>query len=175
MPSLWIIQLPLCPLHGPLTIPYGSSKLRTFYGDQSYFEEAFDRVFLSPSAAILHTLPASLVSSSKKKTSLEQDEIADAPQLVWSANRNHPVKLNATLQLTQDGNLTLADSDGTSVWSTGNHSVSGLNLTEDGNLVLFDRNNATVWQSFDHPTDSLLVGQGLVGGQKLTSSTSASN
>ncbi|KAL7185291.1 hypothetical protein ACSBR2_027258 [Camellia fascicularis] len=98
----------------------------------------------------------------QKKTSLEQDEIADAPQLVWSANRNHPVKLNATLQLTQDGNLTLADSDGTSVWSTGNHSVSGLNLTEDGNLVLFDRNNATVWQSFDHPTDSLLVGQGLV-------------
>ncbi|KAL7185287.1 hypothetical protein ACSBR2_027254 [Camellia fascicularis] len=115
----------------------------------------------------------------QKKTSLEQDEIADAPQLVWSANRNHPVKLNATLQLTQDGNLTLADSDGTYVWSTntggGNHSVSGLNLTEDGNLVLFDRNNATVWQSFDHPTDSLLVGQGLVLGQKLTSSTSASN
>ncbi|XP_028071737.1 G-type lectin S-receptor-like serine/threonine-protein kinase At5g24080 [Camellia sinensis] len=179
MPSLWFIQLPMCPLHGPLTIPYGSSKLRTFFGDQSFFEEAFDRVFLSPSAAILHTLPASLVSSSKKKTSLEQDEIADAPQLVWSANRNHPVKLNATLQLTQDGNLTLADSDGTSVWSTytggGNYSVAGLNLTEDGNLVLFDRNNAMVWQSFHHPTDSLLVGQGLVLGQKLTSSTSASN
>ncbi|CAL5403908.1 unnamed protein product [Camellia sinensis] len=115
----------------------------------------------------------------QKKTSLEQDEIADAPQLVWSANRNHPVKLNATLQLTQDGNLTLADSDGTYVWSTntggGNHSVSGLNLTEDGNLVLFDRNNALVWQSFHHPTDSLLVGQDLVIGQKLTSSTSASN
>ncbi|THG14415.1 hypothetical protein TEA_021240 [Camellia sinensis var. sinensis] len=93
----------------------------------------------------------------QKQTSIEQDAIADAPQLVWSANRNHPVKLNATLQLTQDGNLTLSDSDGTSVWSTytggGNHSVSGLNLTEDGNLVLFDRNNA----------------------MKLTSSTSASN
>ncbi|CAL5342857.1 unnamed protein product [Camellia sinensis] len=111
----------------------------------------------------------------QKQTSLQQDEIADAPQLVWSANRNHPVKLNATLQLTQDGNLTLSDSDGTSVWSTGNHSVSGLNLTEDGNLVLFDRNNEIVWQSFNHPTDSLLVGQGLVLGQKLTSSTSASN
>ncbi|KAF5935667.1 hypothetical protein HYC85_026796 [Camellia sinensis] len=115
----------------------------------------------------------------QKQTSLEKDQIADAPQLVWSANRNHPVKLNATLQLTQDGNLTLSDSDGTSVWSTytggGNYSVAGLNLTEDGNLVLFDRNNAMVWQSFHHPTDSLLVGQGLVLGQKLTSSTSASN
>ncbi|THG14426.1 hypothetical protein TEA_021251 [Camellia sinensis var. sinensis] len=115
----------------------------------------------------------------QKQTSIEQDAIADAPQLVWSANRNHPVKLNATLQLTQDGNLTLSDSDGTSVWSTytggGNHSVSGLNLTEDGNLVLFDRNNAMVWQSFHHPTDSLLVGQDLVLGRKLTSSTSASN
>ncbi|XP_028059574.1 G-type lectin S-receptor-like serine/threonine-protein kinase SD2-5 [Camellia sinensis] len=115
----------------------------------------------------------------QKQTSFQQDDITDAPQLVWSANRNHPVKLNATLQLTQHGNLTLADSDGTYVWSTntggGNHSVPGLNLTEDGNLVLFDRNNAMVWQSFHHPTDSLLPGQMLVDGQKITSSTSASN
>ncbi|KAH7860709.1 hypothetical protein Vadar_017058 [Vaccinium darrowii] len=54
-------------------------------------------------------------------------------------------------------------------------SVSGLNLTEEGNLVLFDRNNTTVWQSFDHPTDSLLLGQNLVYGQKLIASVSMSN
>ncbi|CAL5405578.1 unnamed protein product [Camellia sinensis] len=42
-------------------------------------------------------------------------------------------------------------------------------------FVLFDQNNATVWQSFDHPTDTLLLGQMLVPGQKLTASTSESN
>ncbi|KAF5948879.1 hypothetical protein HYC85_014836 [Camellia sinensis] len=60
-------------------------------------------------------------------------------QLVWSANRNHPVKLNATLQLTQDGDLILVDADGISF----EKSVSGLNLTEKGNLMLFNQNNAT--------------------------------
>ena len=52
------------------------------------------------------------------------------------------------------------------------NSIVGLNLTETGNLVLFDSNNAFVWQSCDHPTDSLVLGQILVFGQKLTASAS---
>lgn len=96
---------------------------------------------------------------------------------MWSANRNRPVRFNATLRLTEDGNLILADADGTFVWSTNTagKSVSGLNLTETGNLVLLDRNNEMVWQSFDHPTDSLVLQQKLVPGKKLISSVSASN
>ncbi|KAL5837194.1 hypothetical protein ACOSQ3_014363 [Xanthoceras sorbifolium] len=99
------------------------------------------------------------------------------PQVVWSANRDNPVKLNATLELTSDGDLILRDVDATIAWSTntGNKSVVGLNLTDMGNLVLFDKNNATVWQSFDHPTDSLVPGQKLVLGQELTASVSVSN
>ncbi|KAF3678610.1 putative G-type lectin S-receptor-like serine/threonine-protein kinase SD2-5-like [Capsicum annuum] len=87
-----------------------------------------------------------------------QNDMINKPQLVWSANGNHPVKANATLKLGQDGNLALTDSDGTIVWSTGTigKSVSGLNLTEMGNLVLFDKRKRTIWQSFDHPTDSSL-------------------
>ncbi|KAM3302002.1 hypothetical protein P3S67_016504 [Capsicum chacoense] len=38
-------------------------------------------------------------------------------RLVWSANRNHPVKTNATSLLGKDGNLVLADSDGTLVYN----------------------------------------------------------
>ncbi|KAF5935664.1 hypothetical protein HYC85_026793 [Camellia sinensis] len=100
-----------------------------------------------------------------------------ALELVWSANQDRPVQIDTTLQLTGDGDLILHDADGTFVWSTNTSgkSVFSMNLTELGNLVLFDQNNATVWQSFDHPTDSLLVGQTLFRGQKLTFGKSASN
>ncbi|KAG5544913.1 hypothetical protein RHGRI_017391 [Rhododendron griersonianum] len=95
----------------------------------------------------------------------------NAPQLVWSANRDRLVELNATLKFTGNGDLRLEDADGDLVWSTN----TGLRLNEFGNLVLFDRNNATVWQSFDHPTDSLLLGQKLVSGRKLIARTSSSD
>ncbi|XP_058219444.1 EP1-like glycoprotein 4 [Rhododendron vialii] len=105
--------------------------------------------------------------------------IIDYPQLVWSANRDRPVKVNATLKLTGNGDLILEDADGDMVWSTNTRgkSVAGLRFTEFGNLDLFDSNNATVWQSFDHPTDSLLIGQKLVSnsGQKLIARASSSN
>ncbi|GKV31085.1 hypothetical protein SLEP1_g39824 [Rubroshorea leprosula] len=96
-------------------------------------------------------------------------------KMVWSANRNNPVGGGATLQLSQQGDLTLQDVDGTPVWSTktAGKSVSGLKLTNKGNLLLFDGNNKTVWQSFDHPTDCLTFGQTLVSGQKLKSNFSA--
>ncbi|CAN4104473.1 unnamed protein product [Withania somnifera] len=99
------------------------------------------------------------------------------PQVVWSANRSKSVKINSTLQLTAEGDLVLRDANGALVWSTNTagKSVAGLNLTDEGNLVLFDSKNATVWQSFDRPTDSLVPGQKLVSGTKLTASVSTTN
>ncbi|KAK1274687.1 hypothetical protein QJS04_geneDACA020797 [Acorus gramineus] len=57
--------------------------------------------------------------------------LKELPQVVWSANRNHPIKENATLELTRDGDLVLKDVDNTVVWSsnTSRKSVVGLNLT----------------------------------------------
>ncbi|PHU12549.1 hypothetical protein BC332_19479, partial [Capsicum chinense] len=106
-----------------------------------------------------------------------KNEWVNYPQLVWSANRDHPVNKDATLKLGQDGNLVLTDSNGTLVWSTNtaSKSVAGLNLTEMGNLVLFDKRKRPIWQSFNHPTDSLLPGQNLDSGRKLVASISASN
>ncbi|KAF8006165.1 hypothetical protein BT93_K0470 [Corymbia citriodora subsp. variegata] len=99
------------------------------------------------------------------------------PQVVWSANRNNPVKIGATLELTSKGDLVLKDVGGMVAWSTNTSakSVVGLNLTDLGNLVLFDKDNATVWQSFDHPTDSLVLGQKLRLGQRLMPSASETN
>ncbi|XBH65889.1 hypothetical protein VPH35_119383 [Triticum aestivum] len=98
-------------------------------------------------------------------------------QVVWSANRARPVRENATLELTSDGNLVLRNDDGSPVWSSGTsgRSAASMVMTDIGNLVLFDQRNAIVWQSFDHPTDTLLLGQSLLKGMKLKASTSATN
>ncbi|KAG0493849.1 hypothetical protein HPP92_004843 [Vanilla planifolia] len=104
------------------------------------------------------------------------DNLASTPPVVWSANRERLVGENATLQLTQDGDLILRDVDGTTVWSSGttNRSVTGMSLSDFGNLVLFDDNNQSVWSSFDYPTDTLVSGQTLrQDGRKLTSNSSA--
>ncbi|OMO76205.1 S-locus glycoprotein [Corchorus capsularis] len=98
---------------------------------------------------------------------------------VWEANRGRPVRENATLTFGKDGNLVLADADGTVAWQTGtaNKGVVGLDLLENGNLVLYDKKGKFIWQSFDHPTDTLLVGQALRsnGSNKLVSRTSISD
>ncbi|PHU26059.1 hypothetical protein BC332_04391 [Capsicum chinense] len=98
-------------------------------------------------------------------------------ELVWFANRNHPIRENGTLQLLQDGDFVLKDVDGTLVWSTStaNKFISGIKMMETGNLVLHDMYNQTVWQSFDHPTEALLPGQKLRAGQRLVPRSSSSN
>lgn len=98
------------------------------------------------------------------------------PQIMWTANRSRPVKDNASLQF-KDGNLILRDFDGSLVWSTNTSDsrVVGLNLAETGNMVLFDAMGKTVWESFEHPTDTLLLGQSLRQGKRLTSDSLATN
>jgi predicted Ser/Thr protein kinase len=98
-------------------------------------------------------------------------------QVIWAANRDRPVRENATLSLNADGGLVLQDFDGSLVWSANSSgkAVAGLEVTRSGNLVLLDDNNVTVWQSFDHPTDSLVPGQILAQGMRLTPNASANN
>lgn len=84
----------------------------------------------------------------------------DPPRLLWSANSDHPISENSTLDFSQDGNLVLRDGSGTKVWSTetANRSVVGMKLTEIGSLVLFDKNNITVWDSGKGPKGQSLAG-----------------
>ncbi|KAF8648251.1 hypothetical protein HU200_064823 [Digitaria exilis] len=105
------------------------------------------------------------------------DPVYRLPNVVWSANRDSPVRENATVQFTELGDLVLYDADGTLVWSTNTtgKSVVSMNLTGSGNLVLLDHRNTEVWRSFDHPTDTLVIGQMLHVGQKLMASTSETN
>jgi len=93
--------------------------------------------------------------------------------IVWSANPDNPVSQNAILTFTGEGDLLLQDG-GTLIWSTAtkNKSVAGMRLDLSGNLVLFDQNSSLVWQSFDHPTDTLVMGQSLCSGTKLSAKLS---
>ncbi|GJM90691.1 hypothetical protein PR202_ga06994 [Eleusine coracana subsp. coracana] len=99
------------------------------------------------------------------------------PRVVWTANRLRPVKENASVELTKDGNLILRDFDGSLVWSTNTSGspVVGMNLAETGNLILFNVMGKTVWESFEYPTDTLLIGQSLKQGQRLTSTSMVTN
>ncbi|KAI3852050.1 hypothetical protein MKW98_020049 [Papaver atlanticum] len=95
---------------------------------------------------------------------------------VWDANRGNPVRENATLTFSTDGNLVLADVDGKIAWQTGtaNKGVVGLDLLSNGNIVLYDNHGKFIWQSFEHPSDTLLVGQSLYpnGPNRIISRTS---
>eukprot|EP01018_Ginkgo_biloba_P005849 Gb_09242 [translate_table: standard] len=98
--------------------------------------------------------------------------------LAWMANRDRLVGPNSSLILSQDGNLTLYDSDKSIAWSSKTNVSNGsvdLILQNNGNLVLNDTAaGREVWQSFDSPTDTLLPDQNFAGGMKLISRPSLS-
>ncbi|KAK9225279.1 hypothetical protein WN943_010320 [Citrus x changshan-huyou] len=69
-------------------------------------------------------------------------------RVVWSANKDRPVKANAMVQLKTDG-LVLRDSDGTQIWAS-NHSgnsIHWMNLDPDGNLALSNNESKIIWKS----------------------------
>ncbi|KAM7473997.1 hypothetical protein LguiB_021240 [Lonicera macranthoides] len=97
--------------------------------------------------------------------------------VLWCANRDNPVRENATLHFTADSGLELKDVDGTLVWSTNTSAlpVTRLNISDGANLMLLDSNNNVIWQSFDYPTDTWLPNQKISSNKGLTSSNSSSN
>ncbi|XP_064953791.1 G-type lectin S-receptor-like serine/threonine-protein kinase LECRK3 [Musa acuminata AAA Group] len=88
--------------------------------------------------------------------------------VVWSANRDAPVRSGSTLQLTSDGRLSLKDDGGNEVWSAGPANSSTAAVLDSGNVVL-TASGGISWQSFDLPTDTLLPGQVLGLGSDLRS------
>ncbi|XP_057834714.2 G-type lectin S-receptor-like serine/threonine-protein kinase SD2-5 isoform X2 [Cryptomeria japonica] len=98
-------------------------------------------------------------------------------EMVWSSNRDQMVQENATLTLTSTGELVLRNSDGTFVWSanTSTQAFQKMVIRESGNLVLYNTSGGIIWQSFDYPTDTLLRGQKLKAGKKITANISHKN
>ncbi|KAK8960666.1 G-type lectin S-receptor-like serine/threonine-protein kinase SD2-5 [Platanthera guangdongensis] len=156
-----------------ITYPDGSTILallvRGFFGPSF----AFGFFCSSPCSSFLLSIYIVYTNSGSLITNLN----SAPPQLIWSANRQRPVRLNATLLFSPSGDLILRDADGSLVWSTNTsgEGAASLTLLNSGNLVIMDNKSNHFWASFDHPTDSLLVGQSLKQGQSLTSNSSTNS
>ncbi|KAJ6360172.1 hypothetical protein OIU77_004224 [Salix suchowensis] len=90
--------------------------------------------------------------------------------LVWSANRDDPARAGSTINFTLDGRLGLTHSNGTGyLIYNGTFGASSALMQDDGNFVVKTNSSKVIWQSFDSPTNTILLGQVLVMGQKLYS------
>lgn len=102
---------------------------------------------------------------------------AEAKTMIWTAGEDLKVRLNASLELSMDGNLVLFDYlNRVPAW-TSNTSLSGVVgavLRDNGNLVLSDSSHRTVWESFETPSDTLVPGQRLHVGQTLRAASKKS-
>ncbi|CAI0466008.1 unnamed protein product [Linum tenue] len=110
------------------------------------------------------------LSSGKFLAGIWFDKIS-VTTLVWSANRDDPAEIGATVALTLQGQLLLTHSNGTELFIYNGTSAGSAAMQDDGNFVLRSSSASgdVVWQSFDFPTDTILLGQTLVMGQKLFS------
>ncbi|KAF4359234.1 hypothetical protein F8388_005343 [Cannabis sativa] len=94
--------------------------------------------------------------------------------IVWSANRDNLVQQGSIVELTKLGSLSLRDSTGKEVWSTG-FGVDHAAMLNTGNFVLANKDFSNNWESFNEPTDTLLPTQVLTTTKQLIASYSKSN
>lgn len=89
--------------------------------------------------------------------------------IIWSANRNNPVKRGSKVTLTGDGRLVLNDRNSKFIWEadTAGRRPHFAAMLDNGNLVLANYDSNNLWESFSYPTDTLLPTQSLSQGSKL--------
>ncbi|KAL7218489.1 hypothetical protein ACSBR2_011699 [Camellia fascicularis] len=94
--------------------------------------------------------------------------------IAWTANRDDPqITSNSTLKLTRSGLVPRPEKhhgeEKLIVNTTG--SAASASMLEYGNFVLYNdtQQQRPNWQSFDFPTDTILGGQNLSMGMRLTS------
>ncbi|KAL0436857.1 UNVERIFIED_CONTAM: G-type lectin S-receptor-like serine/threonine-protein kinase LECRK2 [Sesamum radiatum] len=92
------------------------------------------------------------------------------PTIVWSLN-DHPVQEGSRIQITDEGQLILYNSQGQQVWmaETGNERIACGAMLDSGNFVLINGASIYIWESFRLPADTILPGQRLSKDGKLFS------
>ncbi|XP_058779978.1 G-type lectin S-receptor-like serine/threonine-protein kinase At4g03230 isoform X2 [Vicia villosa] len=150
----WLLYFPLCSARD--TLSFGKNISQDSSENLVSIGEKFQLGFFS--------LP---IESEASTTTLKKYlgiwyQNLEPQTVVWIANRNKPiVDSNGVFQISQDGNLVVADAS-QSYWSTDLEVSSSRNYTvkllDSGNLVLMDDDHGYLWQSFQHPTDTFLPG-----------------
>ncbi|KAJ8628143.1 hypothetical protein MRB53_021450 [Persea americana] len=102
-------------------------------------------------------------SSTNRYVGIWYNKIPDQT-IVWTANRENPVKNSSGVLIIKGGNLVLVDgghSNNSTLWSTNVSTAanySSATLTDSGNLALTDDHQRVLWESFDYPTNTWLPG-----------------
>eukprot|EP00268_Persea_americana_P003598 TRINITY_DN1108_c0_g1_i5.p1 TRINITY_DN1108_c0_g1~~TRINITY_DN1108_c0_g1_i5.p1 ORF type:complete len:779 (-),score=90.63 TRINITY_DN1108_c0_g1_i5:141-2477(-) len=101
-------------------------------------------------------------SSTNRYVGIWYNKIPDQT-IVWTANRENPVKNSSGVLIIKGGNLVLFDgghsNNSNPLWSTNvstTANYSSAKLTDSGNLVLTDDHQGVLWESFDYPTNTFL-------------------
>ncbi|KAJ8628273.1 hypothetical protein MRB53_021580 [Persea americana] len=102
-------------------------------------------------------------SSTNRYVGIWYNKIQDQT-IVWTANRENPVRNSSGVLTIKSGNLVLLVGGHNSniiLWSANVSSSTTANnssatLTDSGNLVLKDDQQRTLWESFDYPTNTYL-------------------
>ncbi|XXG69575.1 hypothetical protein AAC387_Pa06g2400 [Persea americana] len=101
-------------------------------------------------------------SSTNRYVGIWYNKIPDQ-SIVWTANRENPVKNSSGVLIIKGGNLVLFDgghsNNSNTLWSTNVSTTANYSsaiLTDSGNLVLTDDHQKVLWESFDYPTNTFL-------------------
>ncbi|XP_038696771.1 G-type lectin S-receptor-like serine/threonine-protein kinase SD2-5 [Tripterygium wilfordii] len=102
--------------------------------------------------------------------------MGSSQKVIWSANRGSPVTNSDNFVFDKQGNVFLQKGGSVVwTTNSGGKGVSAMELRDNGNLVLVESDSNVIWQSFDHPTDTLITNQVLKEGMKLVSDPSSNN
>jgi len=97
--------------------------------------------------------------------------------IVWSANGDNLAPEGSKIELTANGQLVLADPNGTELWSP-SPTVAGVAyaaMLDTGNFVLVSQNYVNLWETFSQPIDTMLPTQQLDQGTKVNARYSEMN
>ncbi|PRQ35344.1 putative protein kinase RLK-Pelle-SD-2b family [Rosa chinensis] len=95
--------------------------------------------------------------------------------IVWYANGDKPAPNGSVVNLTANSGLVLTSPQGEQLWKS-NQTIAGVVahgvMIDTGNFVLENEKSAKLWETFKNPTDTMLPGQILERGGKLSSRNS---
>ncbi|XP_062015225.1 G-type lectin S-receptor-like serine/threonine-protein kinase RLK1 [Rosa rugosa] len=98
--------------------------------------------------------------------------------IVWYANGDRPAPKGSIVNLTSSSGLVLKTPQGEQLWKS-DLAIAGVvaygDMNDNGNFILEDKKSEKLWETFKNPTDTMLPGQIIERGGRLSSRQSETN